>query len=183
MDGVMANALTGVAAGSDETCIGDTTADLAKVLARLAVGLSGASMAAPPATRHWKDVTIRLARNKCPDWVLAGGSCWVHATLQAGVVLSAYFATGDKRLADKIDRNLKNKYKASPVKEREMICTNDLGAKIQADIREWSLPGLHVTYKPLQEDCVHGEVVIQTKTARTLLHQAGKQREEAEPKL
>jgi len=47
----------------------------------------------------------------------------------------------------------------------------------------WKPPGLHVTYNPLQEDCAHGRVSIETETSLRARLKARQQREDSQSKL
>ncbi len=173
--------LTGIGSGAAKTCAGDVTGDLAGALLHgLARSIAGSNV--PEATKYWRQTSIRLADDKCPDWVKVSGMCLVFATLEGGVVISAFVSTGDERLEDTIEGKLTAKYHKKPERPSATSCTS-YGRKREADVREWNLPGLHVTYEAIQEDCVHGQITVETDTARAAFLKARREHEENEGKF
>ncbi len=174
--------LTGVGSGGAQTCKGDVTGDLAGALVgALAHAAAGSNV--PEATKYWRQTSIRLADDKCPDWVKVSGTCLVFATLEGGTVISAFVNTGDERLQDTVEAKLTAKYHKKPERPSSATCTNQYGRKRQADDRVWNLPGLHVTYQALQEDCAHGQITVETDTAHAAIIKARRQHEEKEAKF
>jgi len=133
-------------------------------------------------------VTARLADKACPDWVKTGGSCTVFLTVTPdayliGASVTTGPALGD--LADKIERQLTKKYKHGPAAGEVMVCRNQLTGVVTSRTadRIWDLPGLRVVYTPVNTDCQHGMLVVETAVLQRL-HGAEKSRAEAnEPSL
>jgi len=166
-----------------ETCKED-------LLGEIAAGLSGLMLKAllgpnPEATKYWHQTTVRLADNKCPDWLRGGGSCVLLFTVEGGITIAAALNTPDERFQKKIVEKLAEKYSKPWRLDPQTMssCTYPKGAEHSGDDREWKPPGLHVTYNPLQEDCAHGRVLIETETAYRARLKARQQREDSQSKL
>lgn len=178
--GGLLGAIVGV--GGAETCIGDFAGDLGTAIgtaiARQMGGRKGEIATLFP-------VSIKLAQDKCPDWLQAGGSCVVFGMLKEGILLSTWFLTGagedmQKEIADALSEKFKKRPKPAT---QEMTCTYGYEVKRKGDILEWQLRGLHVGYEGLSASCQGGKVTIETDFAARLMKAAGAAHDASKPKL
>ena len=131
-------------------------------------------------------VNVRLAKNRCPDWVKSGRSCVLIAALQDDYVIGLTFTTGtDQASFDQASRAMREKYRAAPKPGRETECRATLTGNVLSSAHQqiWALPGLFVTYTPLVGDCGSGRVEVETAFLHENKARAIQERADNQPKM
>jgi hypothetical protein len=143
-------------------------------------------LAAPDAkTKDGRDLLdIRLARDRCPEWLQSASFCGVHGTARNRILDGVVIFTGEMQRQDRIVGDLKKKYGRSPKLTESGKCVNVFGGgSPEFRIYEWFMPGVHVKYEPLRSDCRGGKLLIETDTSYDFLKNSIKEKEESQPKL
>ncbi len=143
-------------------------------------------LAAPDAkTDDGRDLLdIRLARDRCPEWLHAASFCGVHGIARNRILDRVVIFTGAMHRQDNIVRDLKKKYGRSPKRTGSGKCVNVFGGgSPEFHVYEWFMPGVHAKYEPLRSDCRGGKLLIETDSSYEFVKNSLKEKEESQPKL
>jgi len=178
------SALGGIGRGGATTCAGDPGMMAANAFLQLGAAMMGQK------ARQSSDILwtpVRLADDRCPDWMRTGGSCAVFVATDHGIFVGAKVTTGIVGdVISKIDRAMTRKYGKPPADgATSIVCRNTLTgiAVDEAGERLWDLPGLQVSYLPLNGDCRRGLLKVSTAALFELEQQQVRAQEAAEPTM
>jgi hypothetical protein len=156
----------GVLAGAEETCVTG--------------GAGATTVAVRGALEQAGGVQVALDSAKCPLWARGARNCDVLVETLDGYALGVRFAPVGKAQREIVPR-LNEKYGKRPTQlDYTVRCDNPL---MDYAALRWTLPGLTITYQPMNASCLVGDMSIQTDEARRLGEAVKKQRKAAEPKM
>jgi hypothetical protein len=197
---LFAGALTGVARGGQETCVGERTAETALAFIRLFDKLAGTQ----PPSDGTDEVSVGLADAKCPMWLKTSATCTIAARTSGGVLVGASVAAGvDSDALRKVPEELARKYGPADPQGHPIECTNDVTKRVVASDGTWAdvpvgtqrhtgtalswsrLPGLYVSYVPfaVPGSCRAGRVEIDLASYHQAAATAAARVEASEPKM
>jgi hypothetical protein len=184
-------------AGTASTCFIKTALSLDTLIAQVMA-------ASDPVPWAANGVAVKLGHSACPKWVNNG--CTILLNVQHDIPLGAFFNTRGIEATKDVEKALKEKYpRASAQRGGRLQCQNDLTGVVAEDTyeRHWQLPGLYVSYSPI-DSCPNtrivstgtivrtgtvvrggtaGKVSIELSLSRRQQSDASAQRELAQPKL
>ena len=110
---------------------------------------------------------VRLAADRCPDWL--SGSCTLSVATKSGIALGVAFLTIEDAERD-IVRNLSSKYGGRPARRDAAACDvpGAVGApatRRMGNDNGWKFADLNLSYWAVSGlNCGQGRVLIQTST-------------------
>jgi len=129
--------------------------------------ISQAMAASDPVPWAENGVAARLGRSACPNWLTNG--CTVLLNVEHDVLLGVFFNTRGIEATKEVQQALKEKYPRTPAQRGVRLqCENDLTGVVTEDTyeRHWQLPGLYVSYSPI-DSCPNTRIVSTGTIVRT----------------
>lgn len=161
------------------TCL--QTGPMVQTLAQRIANVEGT-----PLPSDMKFTLVRLAADRCPDWV--SGGCTLSVATKSDIVVGISFLTVSGAESD-IEASISEKYDHAPTSKKRATCQNNASAKYGLITREgtdrfWQLPRLSIAYWPVNGlTCEQGRVLVESETLTKLIDRSVKQKRERQPKM